>query len=369
MALSLGITLTVIIMAVTCFHSYIPGLQIPSNFYEKSSLSKPSTISNHQGEWGKPRLTNEEARLQDTTTLNSSETDVLQERKQPMNPDSLEGEGSKRIKNDPQQPATIWTMSSNENTNLMSQHKPTPQSIPGYPQSQGNNPQKENSPKLPGASSKFDMSIRNDGSRENQLENAGLAQDKPPIGSPWMESRPLIPPRKPWDLQQNFWAAPLRELVKTVSTDNQVALLFSTYSYLNSTLNWLIAAKVRCKPPVTNVIVVCYDMETYKILMKREISSVYINPNTLLPGRKAKFTFTTRLIVLMTVTSWGYDVIQFDADAIVVKNPQELFERHPSSDIVASRARSWPPTVSEKWGFVACMGVVLFRSTPKIGKN
>ena len=261
-------------------------------------------------------------------------------------------------------------MSSDENTNLMSQHKPTPWPIPGYPQSQGNNPQKENSPKLPGASSKFDMSIRNDrSSRENQLENAGLAQDKPPTGSPWMESRPLIPPRKPWDLQQNFWAAPLRELVKTVSTDNQVALLFSTCSYLNSTLNWLIAAKVRCKPPVTNVIVVCYDMETYKILMKREISSVFINPNTLLSGRKAKFTFSTRLIVLMTVTSWGYDVIQFDADAIVVKNPQELFERHPKSDIVASRARSWPPTVSEKWGFVACMGVVLFRSTLKIGKK
>ena len=208
MALCLGITLT--IMAVTCFHSYTPGLQIPPKFYEKSSLSRPSTVSNHQGEWGKSRLANEEARLLDTTPLNSSETanmNVLQERKQPMNPDSIEGEGSI-----PQQHATIWTMSSGENTNLMSQHKPTPRPIPSYPQSQGNNPHKENSPKLPGASSwegKFDMSIRNDrSSRENQLENPELAQDKPPIGSPWMESRPLIPPRKPWDLQQKFLGCP-----------------------------------------------------------------------------------------------------------------------------------------------------------------
>ena len=289
MALCLAIMLA--ILAVTCFNTPGPQRHNPT----PSNLGKPSILGNHQDKWGEPRLENEEAQL--ITPLNSSERanmDVLQERKQLVNPDSIEGEGWKRIKNDPQQPGAVWTMSSDENMNLMSQHKLTP---------------------------------------------------------------------------KNSWATPMRDLVKTVSSDNQVALLFSTYSYLNSTLNWLIAAKVRCKPPVTNVIVVCYDMKAYKILMKREIPSIYINPNTLIHGRKEKFIFTMRLVVLMTVTSWGYDVIQYDADAIIIKNPRELFERHPNSDIVASRARSWPPSVSKKWGFVACMGVVLFRSTPKIGKK
>ena len=50
---------------------------------------------------------------------------------------------------------------------------------------------------------------------------------------------------------------------------------------------------------------------------------------------------------MMTVTSWGYDVVQYDADALILNNPSELFERHPDSDIVASRARHWPPKVGD----------------------
>ena len=242
-----------------------------------------------------------------------------------------------------------------QSRDLKSQHKPTP--ILCHPKGQGD--------KVKLSEGNFDKLIPGD---KQRFENPGPAQGKPPVGILGEQSRRLIPPCKSWDSLQNPWVVPLRELVKKLNVDSQVGLLFSTYSYLNITLNWLIAAKVRCKPPVTNVIVVCYDMRTQNFLMEREIPSVFINPNTLLPGRKGKFTFATRLIVMMIVTFWGYDVVQYDADALILKNPRELFARHPDSDIVASAARGWPPAVVKKWGFVACMGVVLFRSTPKIGK-
>ena len=61
-------------------------------------------------------------------------------------------------------------------------------------------------------------------------------------------------------------------------------------------------------------------------------------------------------------------MVQYDADALILRSPSVLFERHPDNDIVASGARQWPPKVGKKWGFIACTSVIFYRSTPKIGK-
>lgn len=186
-----------------------------------------------------------------------------------------------------------------------------------------------------------------------------------------LRDKPSKPTQK---YENNSWVASLKELVKVVNADNQVSFLFSTLSYLNSTLNWLIAARVRCELPVTNTIVICYDQATLNVLKERDIPSLYIDPNTLFHSEHAidddygNFISARRLVVLMLVNSWGYDVVQYDSDAIIVKNPRELFAQHPHSDMVVSGATGYPGNILEKWGFVVCMGVVLYRSSPKIGK-
>jgi hypothetical protein len=173
-------------------------------------------------------------------------------------------------------------------------------------------------------------------------------------------------------LMRNSWAVPLKELVSRISTRKQVSLLFTTFSYLNSTLNWLIAAAVRCQPPVTNTIVVCYDQASFNVLNERDIPSVYIDPNTLIEGDPIthwkQFLSGRRLFLLRLVNHWGYDVVQYDADAIIIKNPQELFDQHPHSDIVisAGQPRNLPDW---GWGFFVCMGVALFRSSPRTGEE
>ena len=250
-----------------------------------------------------------------------------------------EGQLAKK-KTGPRQPAGTNRTSYNGNVNPLSisQHKLTP---------------------MLSATSSWESKLIPDDQRESQ----GMTQGNPPISIHDKE----IPSHKSGN-SKHTWAVSLKEIVKKVNTDNQVAFLFTTYAYLDSTLNWLIAAKVRCDPPVTNVVVLCYDMKSRDILMKHEIPSVFINPDTLFHGKMGSFKSSTRTIVMMTVTSWGYDVVQYDADALILRNPNELFERHPDSDIVTSGARHWPPKVGKKWGFVACTGAIFYRSTPKIGK-
>ena len=173
------------------------------------------------------------------------------------------------------------------------------------------------------------------------------------------------------ELLNNTWMAPLKELSRRVNTDNQVTLVFSTSSYTESMLNWLIAAQVRCEPPITNVIVICYDRELFNILNPRNIPSVYIDSNSLLDTKKflKKFKTYVRMLRLVTVrfmNSWGYDVVQIDTDAIVLKNPQELFAQHQESDIV-SAAGLFPGKELRRWGVAVCTGFILFRSTPRTG--
>ena len=65
---------------------------------------------------------------------------------------------------------------------------------------------------------------------------------------------------------------------------------------------------------------------------------------------------------MMTVTSWGYDVVQYDADALILRNPSELFERHPDSDILASLAGLQKVVKS------CFYGCHLLPKSPKLGK-
>ena len=169
------------------------------------------------------------------------------------------------------------------------------------------------------------------------------------------------------------WVPQLRQLLAAVHTRNQVSVIFSNWEYLESALNWLIAAKVRLKPPIDNVVVFCLDQKTFKVLETGGIPSVYVDPATVanitrLQEMEYKYTvWVMRFVIFRLVNYWGYDLVSYDSDAIVLKNTQTLFDEHPSSDVVGS-AGKYPFTLGGKWGFTVCLGVILFRSTPKTGE-
>ncbi len=62
---------------------------------------------------------------------------------------------------------------------------------------------------------------------------------------------------------------------------------------------------------------------------------------------------------------WGYDVANFDSDAILLKNPLPLFysEEYASSDVIGTFGGSLSGALHNKWGVVVCMVVIFLRST------
>lgn len=173
------------------------------------------------------------------------------------------------------------------------------------------------------------------------------------------------------EILSNAWVTPLQQLLKKVHSRNQVSIVFSNSNYLESLLNWLIVAKVRLSQPITNVLVICLDKYVFSVLSQRKIPSVYINPSTAVNRTKLSFQQTIwmiRFVVFRLINYWGYDLVSYDSDAIIMKNPRELFEQHQSSDIVGS-AGKFPHSVGKEWGFTVCLGVVMFRSTPRTGMS
>lgn len=151
----------------------------------------------------------------------------------------------------------------------------------------------------------------------------------------------------------------------------QVTVVVSNTNYTLSLLNWLVAALIKTSPPLENVIIVSLDETLQALLDRKEITSVYINPETVIKGEmqtRTSHIWITRCVVYRLLNHWGYDVIAYDTDAIVLKNLQPILNAHPESDIVAS-AGSYPFQLGHKWGLTLCMGVILIKSTSNTGED
>ena len=179
--------------------------------------------------------------------------------------------------------------------------------------------------------------------------------------------------KSPQEILSSPWVAKLQELLRTVSISRQVAITFANFDYLESLLNWLLQAQVRLKPPVRNIIVACLDEKIFNALVERDIPVFYVNPETVarnfsaLTNRGYRYAvWATRCVLYRLVNYFGYDVISYDTDAILLKNPQPLFDRYKDSDIISS-AGSYPFRLSAEWGFTLCMGVIMFRSSSRTG--
>ena len=226
----------------------------------------------------------------------------------------------------------------------------------------------------------FRRDLINNGEREQNLLNSNLFWNTEEASSSSEQSRPPLHLfndeviRSPEEILSSTWLKQLRSLLRTVNIAGQVSITFANYGYIESLLNWLVVAQVRIKPPILNVIVVCLDEEVFRVLDERDIPSVYISPHAVTRNssilEEKKFASTVwlmRFVIYRLINYFGYDVVSYDTDAIVMKNPQPVFNEHRNSDIVSS-AGTFPFKLGKRWGFTMCMGVIMFRSSPKTGK-
>ena len=155
-------------------------------------------------------------------------------------------------------------------------------------------------------------------------------------------------------------------------TSRHVSLCIADSTYMEAVVNWLVSALVNINPPLENVLVISLDLQLHQFLQKRGLDSVFMDPDTILKGNlklpsKNSHIWITREVLFRLINHWEYTVATYDSDAVLIKNPQPLFTKLESSDIIGT-AGTYPSDLQRQWQSpTMCMGMALFRASERIG--
>ena len=180
-------------------------------------------------------------------------------------------------------------------------------------------------------------------------------------------------------LLQVQWMKELRHYLNAVSPDSgPVTIVSSDYSYREILLNWLISALVQVDRPLSNVLVLSLDSSLHALLQGKGFACIHVPPEQLLqPALIAKLKYHVaftqvhilRLTVMRLVNHWGFDVANYDTDAIILKNPEPLYyKQYQDSDFIGSYGHS-PVDIKQEWGIAICIGAMMTRSSNNTGKT
>ena len=172
-------------------------------------------------------------------------------------------------------------------------------------------------------------------------------------------------------IAQEQWVQDLRLLLSNVKS-RQVALVTSNIQYIDILLNWLISATVRSGMPLGSVIVVSLDRSIHHLLQSKAIPSVYLPPYSLLnPNAYFSVPFERvmmiRLAVMRIINHFGFDVANYDTDAIILRDPRPLYANFSNYDIIGSVGKI-PEDLVKEWGITICIGVVVIKASHRTGE-
>ena len=172
-------------------------------------------------------------------------------------------------------------------------------------------------------------------------------------------------------IAQEQWVQDLRLLLSNVKS-RQVSLVTSNIQYMDILLNWLISATVRSGMPLGSIIVVSLDRSLHQLLQKKAIPSVYLPPFSLLnPNAYFSVPFERvmmiRLTVMRIINHFGFDVANYDTDAIILRDPQPLYASLAKCDIIGSVGKI-PEDLVNEWGITICIGVVVIKASQRSGE-
>ena len=179
------------------------------------------------------------------------------------------------------------------------------------------------------------------------------------------------------ELKNTTWVADLHHYLMTLNRNvtPHVNLVFADYKHRMLVVNWVVAATLKVKPPLHNVLVLSLDQLLCDYLANAAYMTYPLNmtciaaPLTTILSSKGRESWKTsmmiRSIILRLINYWGYDVATYDSDAVVLKNPQTLFDNY-THDILSS-ASTYPESAAKVWGFTLCAGAILYRATSATG--
>lgn len=165
------------------------------------------------------------------------------------------------------------------------------------------------------------------------------------------------------------WVANLKYFLRyKVDTKWPVTLVTSDSNFQEVLLNWIISATLGTDKPLQNTLIISLNTSLHEALLERGIASLNVPPSTLVnlsdvisAKMDRKYVEAVRIIVMRLVNHWGFDVAMYDADAIILSNPNELYRMYSSSDVIAATGHT-PTYLYSVWGVTLCMGAVMVRS-------
>ena len=171
-------------------------------------------------------------------------------------------------------------------------------------------------------------------------------------------------------IDRSQWLLSLRRHMASLSGRHIINLVTSNSQYQDVLLNWLISAVVRSGLELDSILVVSMDVALHTRLLSRGIPSVSV-PLSKLIRRDTNFTkafdrvMMLRLAVMRLLSHWGFDIHNYDTDAVLLRDPQPLYDRFPESHMIGSVGRI-PRNLMAKWGITIGIGVVIIRGCPRI---
>lgn len=167
--------------------------------------------------------------------------------------------------------------------------------------------------------------------------------------------------------KQSHW---IQQLVYHLQqhNSNQIILITADHLYEDIFFNWLAAAHLKAQISIHDVLILSLDDILCQTLLDYNIETVCVRKHEVIDLSAEMHTslshvWIIRCMITRLLNYWGYDVLMFDLDAVLLKDPRPLFEHFKQSDIIGSQGK-YPFELSREWGGVTlCMGVVMFRST------
>ena len=166
------------------------------------------------------------------------------------------------------------------------------------------------------------------------------------------------------------WLEELKSYLASISPMRTITITVANQFYEANLLNWLVSANLVADPPLQHYIVIAFSQSIHQLLSKRGIPVVMVPLTSVVWGWSPGVAkvWMCRLALIRLLNHWGYNVVHYDADAVILKNPKPLFDKFQEYDIVGSRGKLGKE-LKNMWGFAICMGAVLFRSTANVGKR
>ena len=168
----------------------------------------------------------------------------------------------------------------------------------------------------------------------------------------------------------------VKDLASLMARSKETTIFAVTVNegYKESLFNWLISAVLKGGVSLARILVISLDINIERFLKRHKILCVFVPIQPLFNSARSHYLIDnyglvmfTRISVIRLLNHWGYSVVNVDTDALILRDPQPLFDKYPFSSIVASSGTQ-PRTLYSVWNTTICNGLILLRSNKKIGK-